>query len=294
MVRAGRYMELEAKGKRSRASSDILAGDRLSALPDCIIHHIMSFMKARQVVQTCVLSTRWTNLWRSVLCLDVDEEEFRNQGRDYTMDEELEKFEDFTDHLLIPNNISISSLDMFRLHVTDRYRSGKQSAKWIRHGVKYSTRAPDIQVKGLSSNSWRIKRLHLSNVHLDDNFTKHVSSGCPYLECLELKAPAVAYLFLALNRDQFEVAGGVSIDEMPFLVKASVDLQGILCKNQTKLLGSFSNVTSLELLRFPAKFSNSLWRMDGMETSSSQGLKRTEIIYKDEDLRQLVKLLSSN
>ncbi|KAK3142541.1 hypothetical protein QOZ80_4BG0347900 [Eleusine coracana subsp. coracana] len=225
------------------------AGDRLSALPDCIIHHIMSFMKARQVVQTCVLSTRWTNLWRSVLCLDVDEEEFRNQGRDYTMDEELEKFEDFTDHLLIPNNISIFSLDMFRLHVTDRYRSG------------------------------------------------------------------------------------------------TVDLQGTLCKNQTKLLGSFSNVTSLELLRFPAKvlseesvtvpefmdlrsllldrcdlsvnfkilehflkyspylekvtlrgckFSNSLWTMNGMETSSSQGLKHTEIIYKDEDLRQLVKLLSSN
>ncbi|GJN27556.1 hypothetical protein PR202_gb15586 [Eleusine coracana subsp. coracana] len=129
------------------------AGDRLSALPDCIIHHIMSFMKARQVVQTCVLSTRWTNLWRSVLCLDVDEEEFRNQGRDYTMDEELEKFEDFTDHLLIPNNISIFSLDMFRLHVTDRYRSGKQSAKWIRHGIRNSARAP----------------------------------GCPYLECLELK-----------------------------------------------------------------------------------------------------------
>jgi len=58
-------MELDVKGKRARARSSsggggggLTGGDRLSSLPDCLIHHIMSFMKARQVVQTCVLSTR--------------------------------------------------------------------------------------------------------------------------------------------------------------------------------------------------------------------------------------------
>lgn len=51
--------------------------DRLSALPDGLLLAIMSFLKARQVVQTCVLATRWRNLWRSVRCLDVDHDEFR-------------------------------------------------------------------------------------------------------------------------------------------------------------------------------------------------------------------------
>ncbi|RLM66614.1 hypothetical protein C2845_PM16G08280 [Panicum miliaceum] len=64
-------MEIEAKGKRARArssSSSLTGGDRLSSLPDRLIHHILSFMKARQVVRTCVLSTRWKHLWRSVPC----------------------------------------------------------------------------------------------------------------------------------------------------------------------------------------------------------------------------------
>jgi hypothetical protein len=51
--------------------------DRLSALPDCLLHTIMSSLKARQAVQTCVLSRRWRHLWRSVPCLDVDINEFR-------------------------------------------------------------------------------------------------------------------------------------------------------------------------------------------------------------------------
>ncbi|CAL4991857.1 unnamed protein product [Urochloa decumbens] len=50
--------------------------DRLSALPDCLLHSIMSFLKARQAVQTCVLSRRWRHLWRSVPCLDIDFDEF--------------------------------------------------------------------------------------------------------------------------------------------------------------------------------------------------------------------------
>ncbi|XP_066340174.1 MEIOTIC F-BOX protein MOF-like isoform X2 [Miscanthus floridulus] len=77
-------MEVE-EAERARASGDGGGGgrcsaagpDRLSSLPDCLLHTIMSFMKARQAVQTCVLSTRWRNLWRSVPCLDIDLAEFK-------------------------------------------------------------------------------------------------------------------------------------------------------------------------------------------------------------------------
>ncbi|KAG2572270.1 hypothetical protein PVAP13_7KG165200 [Panicum virgatum] len=183
-------MDIEANGKRARASSSssLTGGDRLSSLPDCLIHHIMSFMKARQVVQTCVLSTRWKHLWRSVPCLDIDVEEFETTGSNPPR-EAWGKFEDFTDHLLIPNNISIALLDTFCLHVSGMYKSyrGQHATRWIRHGIKYSTRAPGMQRQGLSSSSWHLRKLYLSNLYLDDNFTEHVSSGCQNLEDLELK-----------------------------------------------------------------------------------------------------------
>ncbi|AES82311.1 F-box/RNI superfamily protein [Medicago truncatula] len=35
--------------------------DRLSDLPDCVLLHIMSFLKTKCAVQTCILSKRWKN-----------------------------------------------------------------------------------------------------------------------------------------------------------------------------------------------------------------------------------------
>lgn len=183
-------MELEAIGKRLRISSgsSSLAGDRLTSLPDCLIHHIMSFLKARQVVQTCVLSTRWRHLWRSVPCLDIDQDEFKAAGLNRITEKERDDFEDFTDHLLIPNNISIALLDTLRLHVSDdEYYHRGASVRWIRHGIKYSAQNPGIMHKESNLAFWRLKKLHLSGVYLDGSFMKHVSSGCPYLEVLELK-----------------------------------------------------------------------------------------------------------
>ncbi|CAL5027371.1 unnamed protein product [Urochloa decumbens] len=400
-------MELDAKGKRARASSSILAGDRLSSLPDCLIHQIMSFMKARQVVQTCVLATRWKNLWRSVPCLNIDRDEFNAQGPGRDLEKERKMFEDFTDHLLIPNNISVALLDTFQLHNSDGYYGQEQAARWIRHSIKYSSHQPGIQRKGLSSSSWRLKRLNLSNIYLDDCFTKHVTSGCPYLEDLELKgcscafhgitshtlknlilkncsgltaitsstltslvihihgytpsllvitAPAVAYLLL----ESRSYEGGVSLEEMPSLAKATIHLSGFMESDsemdQFKLLCRVSNVTRLVLSRFATmvlsedqvtfpnfrnlrtlvldkcdlsdnfktlehflknspvlenltlkccKFSKDLKKKKAKSkrASSSQclslvdvrceNLKHTEIIYKDDDVRQLVELLLS-
>jgi hypothetical protein len=51
--------------------------------------------------------------------------------------------------------------------------------------MKYCT--PDrASYQGLSSGSWRLKRLHLCHVRLDNNFLKRVSSVCCSLEDLEL------------------------------------------------------------------------------------------------------------
>jgi len=208
-------MELEeAATERGSSGGD---ADRLSALPDSLLHTVMSFLKARQVVQTCVLSARWRHLWRSVPCLDVDHDEFRNSvasapsnhpaavndfsdsdvdsyedseddndDSDDNRQREWENFDDFAESLM--HRFNVAQLDSLRLRV-NRARApsfaDRQAGGWLRRAMKYCT--PDPPLEGLSSSSWHLKRLYLCNVALEDHFAEHVGSVCHSLEDLELE-----------------------------------------------------------------------------------------------------------
>ena len=223
-LEGGDTMELDgAAAGRAHASGGGGGGssagdldDRLSALPDSLLHTIMSFLKARQAVQTCVLGTRWRHLWRSVPCLDVDLDEFRavpkpsnnpdpdvdnsdvefdeedddsdDGNNEETKNNEWDNFEDFADSLM--HHCNIAQLDSLRLHVSKSRApsfADKQAGGWLRRAMKYCTPGPCRQLEGLrSTDSWRLKRLYLCNVALDCRFAIHVSSACQSLEDLEL------------------------------------------------------------------------------------------------------------
>ncbi|RLM73932.1 putative FBD-associated F-box protein [Panicum miliaceum] len=181
---------MEALGKRKRgddagggdAGCSSGGGDRLSALPDHLLHEVMSRMKARQMVQTCALSRRWRHLWPKVPCLDIDQRELK-AGH--------EKFDDFVYFLL--RKVSVARLDAFRLHANEGgYDPGlvatSNASAWIRRAIMASAQAPPARDQGLTSpGSWRLRRLHLSGLRLDGLFAEHVRSRCPYLEDLELR-----------------------------------------------------------------------------------------------------------
>ncbi|XP_066335896.1 MEIOTIC F-BOX protein MOF-like [Miscanthus floridulus] len=220
-------MELGDAFRKPARASGVVGGssaggpDRLSSLPNCLLHTIMSSLKARQAVQTCVLSTRWRHLWRSVPCLDIDFDEFNkappsddsSSSDDGTSDsdsdlwnddpddddddddnihndwEHFTKYKDWEDFAVtLIRRCNIAQLDSFRLH-TDGSRApefgNRVAGGWLRRAMKYCT--PDrANQQGLSSGSWRLKRLHLCHVLLDDRFVKCVSSVCRSLEDLEL------------------------------------------------------------------------------------------------------------
>ncbi|CAN1327479.1 Putative F-box/FBD/LRR-repeat protein At5g44950 [Linum perenne] len=50
--------------QRKRKRGENILIDRLSDLPDGILHHIMSFLDTTSIVQTSILSKRWRCLWK--------------------------------------------------------------------------------------------------------------------------------------------------------------------------------------------------------------------------------------
>ncbi|WVZ54375.1 hypothetical protein U9M48_005183 [Paspalum notatum var. saurae] len=56
------------------ASAATLASDGsdlIGALPDELLHHVLSFLPAQQSVRTCVLARRWLDLWKSATRLRI-------------------------------------------------------------------------------------------------------------------------------------------------------------------------------------------------------------------------------
>ncbi|KAK9156120.1 hypothetical protein Sjap_003600 [Stephania japonica] len=64
---------VKAKKAKGRDIASIPnGGDRLSDLPDSILHHVFSFIDARFAVQASLLSSRWEHLWKSLPNLNID------------------------------------------------------------------------------------------------------------------------------------------------------------------------------------------------------------------------------
>ncbi|KAF7086529.1 hypothetical protein CFC21_089815 [Triticum aestivum] len=131
-------------------------GDRLSNLPDSLLHSVLSSLRSRQAVHTSLLSRRWRHLWRAVPCVDVDHRDFFDEPQpvapghgasDAAMGafreaqrkraarekKQWRVMEDFADAVLPLNGAW--PLDAYRLHVRDDLHLRKAMDRWIRRGL---------------------------------------------------------------------------------------------------------------------------------------------------------------
>ncbi|TXG70047.1 hypothetical protein EZV62_004982 [Acer yangbiense] len=65
-------MEGQEHSSKRVKINDEMGMDRLSNLPDSVIHHILSRMDAKDAVQTCVLSKKWKFHWTHINCYSFD------------------------------------------------------------------------------------------------------------------------------------------------------------------------------------------------------------------------------
>ncbi|XP_037451026.1 MEIOTIC F-BOX protein MOF-like [Triticum dicoccoides] len=132
-------------------------GDRLSNLPDCLLHSVLSHLRSRQVVHTGLLSRRWRHLWRAVPCVDIHHRDFldepepepepeafyradgafdaamydaHRQAQDKRMGREIMQRQDS----VLPLNAA-SPLDAYRLHLGGDVHLRKGMGRWIRRAL---------------------------------------------------------------------------------------------------------------------------------------------------------------
>uniref|UniRef100_A0A0E0B7H5 F-box domain-containing protein n=1 Tax=Oryza glumipatula TaxID=40148 RepID=A0A0E0B7H5_9ORYZ len=180
---------------RARPPMENAAGrDRLSDLPDEILHRIMSFLNARQAVQTCVLSRRWCNLWHTVPCINADFVEFDSigyQGPEVPFKRFVNRLLEFRDPASVIDTFLLKYAMPDRL---DGYKASNEEAnRWIGHALQKQARILEVAVFFFPLDldhsvftSCYLRRIEFSHVYLRKGFFEQIETGCPSLEDLLL------------------------------------------------------------------------------------------------------------
>jgi hypothetical protein len=181
--------------------------DRISALPDSVICHILSFLSTKQSASTSILSKRWKPLWLSVLTLDFDEDDFAD----------FATFRLFVYSVMLSRNITLP-LRSFRIKCWDRssgfnphdvnrfieaaVQRGIQNLNLDMSIKKFTLptcvfncsnltvlKLVSLKIQDLPDVNFPVlKKLHLDTITFlsfgADGFLKRLFSGCPILEDL--------------------------------------------------------------------------------------------------------------
>ncbi|RZC67079.1 hypothetical protein C5167_010776 [Papaver somniferum] len=149
--------------------------DRISNLPENLIHHILSFMDMIHVVYTCVLSKRWKNLWAITPILNLFSLAISNNNQNSGVP--FQKFIKFVDQVFIlRDNSNIQSVN---------FVCGKQRNFVI--DISLELKLGDNSSTIVLPSSMDLSRLtfmKLDSLPSDVNLTNRLFLKCPVLESL--------------------------------------------------------------------------------------------------------------
>ncbi|KAJ0630984.1 putative F-box domain, leucine-rich repeat domain superfamily, F-box-like domain superfamily [Helianthus annuus] len=97
-------------------------GDRLSNLPNDLIHKILSFIDVKYAIRTSALSSRWRYIWTSMPCLNFSSEGFHS----------LPEFSKFVTRVLSTRN------NKTEVHYVKLAFCGKASEAFVKRILKYA------------------------------------------------------------------------------------------------------------------------------------------------------------
>ncbi|KAL6658212.1 hypothetical protein ACP70R_003798 [Stipagrostis hirtigluma subsp. patula] len=172
----------------SRAKKAARSGsreDRISALPDDVLHHVLGFLPAEEAVQTSILARRWRHLSRSMrrLCLT-------DESRHWNADE----LNEFMNSLLLLRDPSVA-LDEVKFTETESHFCNRDTYidTWIRHVLFCQARVLSIVPCHAEGNlvlygsplvAQHLQKLEFAYVDLRRSFLDFAS--CPQLMDLKI------------------------------------------------------------------------------------------------------------
>ncbi|KAF9589596.1 hypothetical protein IFM89_025879 [Coptis chinensis] len=110
--------------------------DRISNLPDHILHHILSLLPTKYAVGTSVLSTRWNYLWTSISSLDFCDTLLQSE-RTVCTDEHDMIFMNFVDRVLLHHDAAyIHKFSLLCRRNLDTYRVNAWISSVLRRKVR--------------------------------------------------------------------------------------------------------------------------------------------------------------
>lgn len=184
-------MDLKKKSKRR------VVKDRISALPDALVCHILSFLETKKAVSTSVLSRRWKNLWKSVPILDLDMLDMLDfDEEELKIKEACADFGTFVDGVLSSRDNSLD-IQSFRLGFYLSNDNRDQIDGWIQTAIRHNAVKLDLYVENEDSNLFQLPKCvftsktleHLKLKSLDYIIYRPPTSGCfPSLKFLHIEA----------------------------------------------------------------------------------------------------------
>uniref|UniRef100_A0ACD6A0V7 Uncharacterized protein n=1 Tax=Avena sativa TaxID=4498 RepID=A0ACD6A0V7_AVESA len=232
------------------------AVDRIGALPDDVLHRVLSQLSSREAVHTCLLGQRWRDLWRSVPIINVSFGEFEDSDADDDVEDTFDReetFKKFVNRFLMLRNPV--GLDEFRLDYSSSTGDCPDDANlWISHvlqcnawAVKVVNRGEPLKLApGVFSSSF-LKRLHISSAILVPGFFNQLQMGCAALKYLFLyDCDIMDHEIFSKTLEVLILSEEVGFDDQasisaPSLVTLSIE--GNLCFGRLPIL---KNMASLE------------------------------------------------
>ncbi|KAL3620494.1 hypothetical protein CASFOL_035406 [Castilleja foliolosa] len=193
--------------------------DRLSALPDCLIIHILSFLEVKQSAITALLSKRFQFLWTQSPRLIFSEKRFRLQPRSRLQPREVQDFVNRVNRTLVI--YGQNDLDTFEVEFPYSKSYSPDLDVWVGFAVKNKAKQVSLLLNhfldGEEDNMYTLPRTMFRSAHLnrltlrgcvvaplgtiewpsltelsieDSKVEQHLMdkmlSGCPVLRCLVL------------------------------------------------------------------------------------------------------------
>ncbi|KAJ1686904.1 hypothetical protein LUZ63_018294 [Rhynchospora breviuscula] len=272
---------MEPPNKHTRSNEELTishSSPDLSALPEPVLVHILSFMDPKEAVQTCILSKRWRKLWTLIPSLNLIN--FRFKGTDAAFVHFVtsmlyfrgaSKLETFSLHWRASKHVADEEFCQIHVGVATSWIYSVLSCKPLAislelHKFHYlklphalftcaSLEQLELKLYSYSNNEEplgpkyvnlpNLKKLMLSELTLNDPIMQGIFSGCPLLKELSLSCCILEFSEMKsdmLSHLSFIGCRGSKVVEifMPSLISLYLTNQ---CLEKTKL--SLKNTASL-------------------------------------------------